>query len=284
VDKLDAVVGNELSGIASPMSSLAFAPAPDFAFTDFPFLGQPQAGGSPVPSSPVPVLATMPQIEPEAKKLPASISATRAPSELERRLKRVFSDPVRSRPVTELVDRLIRDMQQSKSKVLAFVGMGTSGDSHLPILQAAMVLAERRSRNVLLVDGDVERRSLSKGLEYGSCPGLGEVIAGKIDIKTGCQPTATKQLLFLPAGQVQSMADVSAAKACEAAIGQLKSDWDCVLIEAGSADGSAAAALAQSSDATYLVIELGAVETNAAQAALARLRAGAARVLGCIAI
>jgi len=96
VDKLDAVVGNELSGIASPMSSLAFAPAPDFAFTDFPFLGQPQAGGSPVPSSPVPVLASMPQIEPEAKKLPASISATRAPCELERRLKRVLSEPARS--------------------------------------------------------------------------------------------------------------------------------------------------------------------------------------------
>ena len=91
-------------------------------------------------------------------------------------------------------------------------------------------------------------------------------------------------MAFLPAGQMQVGVDSAVAKSLEDAVAQIKCDFDCILIDAGPADGAMASALAEASDATYLVIELGAVETNAAQAALARLRARGARVLGCIAI
>jgi Mrp family chromosome partitioning ATPase len=274
VDKLDAVVAHELSGITVPISSPAFAPTPDFSFTDFAFGGQPRAGASPVPT-----LATMPAIQPEAKAMPA-VPAVKAPCELERQVKRTLNDQIRSQPLVDLVDRLVRDMEQTESKVLAFVGLGASDDLHLPILQAAMTLAEKRSKRVLLIDGDAARRALSDGLEYGRCPGLSELSAERAQIANVCQATATKQLLFVPAGQMQPATDSAAEEALEKALGQLKVDFDCVLINAG---GELVSALAQASDATYLVVELGGVETNTAQAALARLRAAGARVLGCVA-
>jgi Mrp family chromosome partitioning ATPase len=120
-------------------------------------------------------------------------------------------------------------------------------------------------------------------LEYGQSAGLAELIAGKGVAKNSCQPTATKGLSFLPAGQLQAVADLGAAEALEKALGQWKSEFDCVLIDTGDWSGDTCSALARQSDATYLVVELGAVETSAAQAALARLRAAGARVLGCIA-
>jgi Mrp family chromosome partitioning ATPase len=257
-----------LGGITAPISS------PALAFADFSFSGQPKMGASPVPP-----LATTPAIQPEAKALLA-VPTVKAPCELERQIKRTLNDRVRSQPLVDLVDRLVRDMEQTESKVLAFVGLGASDDLHLPILQAAMVLAEKREKRVLLIDGDVARRALSDGLEYGRCRGLSELSAGKADVANICQATATKRLLFVPAGQMQPAMDSAAEAALEKALGQLKVDFDCVLVNAG---GELASALAQASDAAYLVVELGAVETNTAQAALARLRSAGARVLGCIA-
>jgi Mrp family chromosome partitioning ATPase len=56
-----------------------------------------------------------------------------------------------------------------------------------------------------------------------------------------------------------------------------------VLIDGGQAGSELSAVLARQADATYLVVELGAVEASQAQAALRDLRAAGGRVLGCIA-
>jgi Mrp family chromosome partitioning ATPase len=276
VDTLDAVVGHELGGSAALLSSPAFAVMPNLALSDFASLGQPKNGASPVPT---PAAESK---RPETKTVPI-VPVVKAACELERQVKRSLSNPIRSQPLVDLVDRLIRDMEQTESKTLAFVSMGVSDDSHLAILQAGMLLAEKRSKHVLLIDGDVSRRALSEGLEYGRCPGLSELCAGKAETASVCQATATKQLSFVPAGQTQPANDSAAEKSLTKALGQWNGEFDCILIDAGSAGSGFASALAQSSDAAYLVVELGAVETNTAQAALARLLAAGARVLGCIA-
>jgi Mrp family chromosome partitioning ATPase len=144
-------------------------------------------------------------------------------------------------------------------------------------------LAEKRSKRVLLIDGDLSRHALSDGLEYGRCPGLGELCLDKAAIASVCQVTATKQVSFMPAGQMQLPNDSAAEETLDKALAQLKTKFDCILIDTGGAANDLATALAQASDAAYLVVELGVVETNTAQAALARLRAAGARVLGCIA-
>ena len=89
--------------------------------------------------------------------------------------------------------------------------------------------------------------------------------------------------LNVPAGKAEPGNESAIGDVLEKALAQLKADFDCLLIDAGNAGSDSASALAQASDAAYLVVELGAVETNTAQAALAGLRAAGARVLGCIA-
>jgi Mrp family chromosome partitioning ATPase len=276
VDKLNAVVGRELSGYPDDLSASGIAPAPDFAFTDFAYVGQwksgepvfPPRSASPIASQPMP---TVPQ------------PAARPACELERRVKRAISDPVHCRPIVDLIERLLRDMEQSESKALAFVGLGTSEDLHTAALHAATLLAENRSKKVLLIDGDLARRSLTVGLEYGDVPGFSEILRGTSEMNDALQPTAVSGLSFLAAGQSSLVPASDAAESLEKLLGWVKGNFDCVLIVAGDAGGSSAPALASGSDATYLVVELGAVEMNAAQAALAQLRAAGARVLGCIA-
>jgi len=56
-----------------------------------------------------------------------------------------------------------------------------------------------------------------------------------------------------------------------------------VLIDGGRTPDRGVSALAPLADATYFVVQLGAVETFAAQAALRELRSLGARVLGSIA-
>jgi Mrp family chromosome partitioning ATPase len=277
VDKLDAVVGHELSGISSPISSSAFGSTANYAFADSVISNLSNADALSVPT-----LVTGPQNQPETRATSA-VPVTKSASELERQVKRVLNDRVRSQPLLDLADRLVRDMEQSESKILAFGSLGVSNELHLPILQAAMALAETRSKRVLLIDGDLRRRGLSDGLEYGRCAGLSELIAGKAEITSVCQATATKQLSFVPAGKAEPGNESAIGDVLEKALAQLKADFDCLLIDAGNAGSDSASALAQASDAAYLVVELGAVETNTAQAALAGLRAAGARVLGCIA-
>jgi len=205
------------------------------------------------------------------------------PRELERKAKQILSDPVRSQPLIDLVDRLIRDIEHSSSKVAAFVTLGDEGHSRLVVLQVAVLLAERLTGKVLLVDGDMARCRLSEGLESGQRSGLSELLSGEATGKDCFIPTATNGLSFLPAGKLRHYDVSTSGVVLEKTLQDLAADFGWVLVEVGQAGSLGAAALARQTDATYLVVELGAVETVAAQKALTELRTAGARVLGCIA-
>jgi Mrp family chromosome partitioning ATPase len=93
--------------------------------------------------------------------------------------------------------------------------------------------------------------------------------------------TATANVLFLPAGRLPHV-DLSVSSV-EELLPQMVEEFACVLIDAGRTCDPAAASLARVADATYFVVQLGAIETNEAQAALRDFRAAGARVLGAIA-
>ncbi len=88
--------------------------------------------------------------------------------------------------------------------------------------------------------------------------------------------------MFLPAGLCQPPGPAATERWAKV-LEQLSASFDCVLIDAGRTSDSAATHLARVADATYLVVQLGTVETSEAQKALADFRAAGARVLGCIA-
>jgi len=208
---------------------------------------------------------------------------SRNPSSLERQVRRTLSDPVRSQPLVQLADRLRRDAEQTASKTLLFVGVGEESRAHEALLYAAALLAERPGEQVLLVDADLARRALTDGLEQGQMPGLAELLRGDGAVRERCQIAALPGLSLLPAGLLRHVDLSAAGSRLEAVLRQAAENHSLVLIDGGRSGDLAATALARLADATYFVVQLGAVETSEAQAALRDFRAASARVLGCIA-
>jgi Mrp family chromosome partitioning ATPase len=196
---------------------------------------------------------------------------------------RTLADSARAKPLRDLVDRLKRDMAQTAARTVAFVGATEGSITHETILLAATLLAQRPSGKVLIIDGDASRRSLSEALEYGRDAGFAEWLRGSGTSLTAVRLTATENLSFIPNGLSQASDPLPSGR-----LGQvfedLSDNFACVLVDCGRVGDAGASALACVADATYLVVQLGTVETSAAQAALAQLRAAGARVLGCIAV
>ena len=55
-----------------------------------------------------------------------------------------MSDPVRGEPLTQLAERLRRDIEQTDSKTVVLVGVGPASATHEALLCAAMRLAQDR--------------------------------------------------------------------------------------------------------------------------------------------
>jgi Mrp family chromosome partitioning ATPase len=182
-----------------------------------------------------------------------------------------------------MAERLRRDIVQYECKTLVFVGIGPASTTQETILYAATLLAEREQQSVLLIDADPARRSLTTGLEFETQRGLTELLSSDDQPRNYCQLTAVGRLSFLPAGLARHTDLSAAGPPLELTLEKLAAEFSCLLIAGGTTSDLAATALARQADATYLVVQLGAVEASEAQAALRDFRAAGARVLGCIA-
>jgi Mrp family chromosome partitioning ATPase len=216
---------------------------------------------------------------PPAQKQPAGPAIT----DIERMVRRTLADSARSRPLRDLVDRLQRDMAQTAAKTVALVGVTEGSATHQSVLLAATLMAQRGIGSVLMVDGDASRRSLSEMLEYGRDAGLADVLRDSGSAREACRLTATENVSFLPNGSSQA-GDFSPPGRIGQVFGELSHGFACALVDCGRVSDAGASALACAADATYLVVQLGTVETSVAQAALSQLRAAGSRVLGCIVV
>lgn len=222
---------------------------------------------------------TMPQREPER---PPPRPTTRPPTGAERAVRRTLGEPHRRQPLADLAARLREDAHKTGSRTLLLVGVGPESATHETALHLASVLADEGGR-VLLVDGDLARRQISADLDDLQEPGFSNLVLEVQTTQQLVQPTAVERLSLLPAG-TERFADLeSSAGVVARSLGVLAAEFDLVLVDGGRAGDAGLPMLARLCDATYLVIQLGAVEATQAQNALRDLRAAGARVLGCIA-
>jgi Mrp family chromosome partitioning ATPase len=212
-----------------------------------------------------------------------SFGAARPPTSLERSIRRTLSDPNRAQPLLQLAHRLARDLEQTGSKTVLWIGVGASSGTHESLLAAAAILAPEQPGQTLLIDADLKRRPLSEALEFGQEPGLAELLSSGELLRAPCRPTAFEKVSLLPAGLVHNVDLAAAGSRLDDVLKNLAADYSLLLVDGGRSVDPAAAALARLADATYFVVQLGAVEASEAQAALRDFRAAGARVLGCIA-
>lgn len=202
---------------------------------------------------------------------------------IERAAARTLNNPPQARPVVDLADRLEGEANQTGSQTIVLVGLGSGRGTAEALVLAGTLLAERRQREVLLVDADLARRGLSAALECAGHEGFADALASNRSLDAVAQRLATRNLRLLPAGRGADIDVKLAESRLEAMLKGLGQAYGLVLIDGGQAGSELSAALARQADATYLVVELGAVEAAQAQAALRDLRAAGGRVLGCIA-
>jgi Mrp family chromosome partitioning ATPase len=182
----------------------------------------------------------------------------------------------------DLAERIRRDVEQAGGKTVLLVGVGPESSSHETALYAAAALGQRMG-NVLLIDADVSRQPLSVGLERAQQPGLADLLPSQESPRFSCRPTALNGLSLLPSGRTRHVDLSASGSRLEELLRQLSGDFSLVILDGGRTADLAASALARLCDATYFVVQLGAVEAAEAQNALRDFRAAGARVLGCIA-
>lgn len=209
-------------------------------------------------------------------------TGTRPPTGAERAVRRTLGEPHRRQPLADLASRLRRDAHKTGSHTLLLVGIGLQSATHETALHVATLLAEEGAR-VLLVDGDQSRRQLSAELDDLQERGLSNLSSTAEVAEHWLQPTAVQGLTFLPAGTERFSNLAESASDLARVFGQLAAGFDLTLVDGGRTGDPALSTLATLCDATYVVIQLGAVQATEAQQALRELRASGARVLGCIA-
>jgi len=218
----------------------------------------------------------------ESPAVRSSRASQTAATPLERSVRRTLGDAVRVQPLLDLAERIRRDVEQAGGKTVLLVGVGPESSSHETALYTAAALGQRMD-NVLLIDADVSRQPLSVGLERAQQSGLADLLPSQESPHSSCRPTALSGLSLLPSGRARH-ADLSASgPRLEDVLRQLSGEFSLVILDGGRTADLAASALARLCDATYFVVQLGAVETSEAQNALRDFRAAGARVLGCIA-
>jgi Mrp family chromosome partitioning ATPase len=173
-------------------------------------------------------------------------------------------------------------LEQTGSKSVLWTAVGATSGMHETLLHVAAILNGQHTGKVLLVDADLARRALSTAVDYGQQPGLADLLSSG-GLRTRCLPTGFERLSILPAGLLRQVDLPTIAAQLEELLEQLADEFSVVLICGASTSDPASATLARIADATYFVVQLGAVEASEAQAALRDFRAAGARVLGCIA-
>jgi ATPases involved in chromosome partitioning len=206
----------------------------------------------------------------------------RPPTRLENTVRRILAEPERSEAFRQLADRLRADLTQISGRSLVIAGIGPASDTYEVVLHAAAILAEA-GEPILIIDGDMVRRSLTSELELKHGTGLVELALGEIPEADPIQELTLVNLSILPAGIARMPDPASVTDRLTSLVESLEGSYRFVIIDAGRASDRAAATLARMCDASYFVARLGETEASQAHAALNTFRVAGARLLGCIA-
>src|SRR5262245_28942148 len=126
----------------------------------------------------------------------------RPPTRLENTVRRILAEPERSEAFRQVADRLRADLTQVSGRSLVIAGIGPASDTYEVVLHAAAILAEA-GEPILIIDGDVVRRSLTSELELKHGTGLVELALGEIPESDPIQELTLVNLSILPAGMAR---------------------------------------------------------------------------------
>jgi capsular exopolysaccharide synthesis family protein len=167
-----------------------------------------------------------------------------------------------------------------RSLVITSTGVGEGKTLVAGNLAISMALVGRR---VLLVDGDLRRSRIHSLFGVPDSPGLSDLVAGNEEPMTAIRQSAIGGLFILPAGVYRgSASDLFEAAHLQSLVEQLASNFDLVIIDSPPVMAVADAAIIANAASSVLFVVGAGVKREVAKAALQRLAAAQAHVIGAV--
>ena len=202
------------------------------------------------------------------------------PSAAEAAATEAFTDDRLYRQHVALAERLLAESIDGGASAL----VGAEHQPHVTdsLMRTAVAAAAELGKQVLIIDAGFPDRAMTEGCGLSRESGLAEVTKGRIPWQQAVRSLATPGVCVLPAGRIPPPPATVMAERLAAALADLTSQWDLVLIDAGSINESIAVGVASASAAVYLVVRLGESTTAAAEEAVQKLHAAKTNLRGCI--
>lgn len=187
--------------------------------------------------------------------------------------------------IQELDAELTKQLEGPGPHVVLLVSLESNTQQAEVATALSMTVCVQRSGPTLLVDADLEVRSITQGFE-ATGGGLLDEIMGTADYLDCVKPTSCEQLKLLSTGT--DFASVNSTDPTEIVqrIANVVVDWkrhfDLVLIDAGRATSWMAKQLSPHADATFVCVKLGHSQRERLLAVTQQLTSEGARVKGCI--
>jgi Mrp family chromosome partitioning ATPase len=179
----------------------------------------------------------------------------------------------------DLANRIAEQVAMNYCNVLLFVSPDRTCDASFSLTHLAQAVALQSPGEVLLVDGDLRGRQLSKAVGT-SGPGLGEVMLGTSNWPDVTHPTNMPSIDFVACGNREVPTFERSAFGWNA----LRPGYRAVLIGVAQAGQPETAWLAARCDGVYLVLSRPQTRRQAASASVTTLRSCGANLLGCVVV
>jgi Mrp family chromosome partitioning ATPase len=177
----------------------------------------------------------------------------------------------------DLVERMGEQLAENYCNVVLFATPDRFSDAGFSLTQLAQVVALQSPGDVLLVDGDLIGRRLSKSVCPGN-QGLVEVMLGVAQWPDVVHTTNLACIDFVSCGQAQ----VPTLERSQFGWEALRPQYRAVLIGLSEVPRPETNWLAARCDAVYLVLARRHTQRQAASAATSALRACGANLVGCV--
>ncbi len=168
-------------------------------------------------------------------------------------------------------------------RVIVVTSSAPSEGKSTTAINIALALAEAE-KNVVLVDGDMRRPSLSKYLDLVGSAGFSTVLSGAADLSEVLQTTKYPRLTVLTAGPTPpNPSELLGSKAAKSLLSELRSRYDYVIVDStpllAVTDG---AILATNSDGVLMIARYGRTKREQLSHAMKNLRDVDATLLGAV--
>jgi hypothetical protein len=187
------------------------------------------------------------------------------------------------RQFRRLMETITGQFPPDAGGTLLFAGTGSS--SHVADV-AGMIAKELTiacHSNVLLVDADATDRVLTQRFAADTEKGVAEALQDGVPATRFAVTTAVPRMAFLPFGASLAARHTVASQAVRDVVAEWKTAYRYTVIAGGSTLSKLTGWLSRFCDATYLVVQLGAADTQETVFVARALTAAGARLMGSVA-